>query len=48
MHQGAQVVVIDIEEIQESSYHYTFKGDIADKAVLEDFVNNVIERFWTY
>lgn len=45
MHQGAQVVVIDIEEIQESSYHYIFKGDIADKAVLEDFVNNVIERF---
>lgn len=45
MHQGALVVVIDIEAIKEANYAYTFKGDIADKAVLEVFVQTVIERF---
>ena len=45
MNQGAQVVVIDIENIEDANYAYTFKGDIADKAVLEVFVQTVIERF---
>ena len=35
MQQGAQVVVIDIQEIKDATFHYTFKGDIADKEVLE-------------
>jgi len=45
MQQGAITVVIDLQEIKDATYHYTFKGDIADKEVLELFVHTVIERF---
>jgi len=45
MQQGAITVVIDLQEIKDATFHYTFKGDIADKEVLERFVHTVIERF---